>query len=93
MDGRLVSRRALFASLIGAGAAGAAAAQEIQKPQILKPGPGGIAMKPQILSGSDIGFRVEGVRRGGTRVGALVVRVDGEWVEAELALTLRRGTV
>jgi hypothetical protein len=35
----------------------------------------------QILSGSDIGFRVEG-NKAGKPVGTLVVRIDGQWVEA-----------
>ena len=34
-----------------------------------------------ILSGSDIGFRVEGQKRGAP-VGTLMVRIDGQWVEA-----------
>jgi len=36
---------------------------------------------PFVVSGSDLGFRVEG-RRGSDRVGRLVVRIDGRWVEA-----------
>jgi hypothetical protein len=35
------------------------------------------------MTGSDVGFRVEGIR-GGTPVGTLVVKVNGEWVEADL---------
>ena len=38
---------------------------------------------PVVVSGNDIGFRIEG-RQGGTQVGRLVVRVDGKWVEAQL---------
>ena len=38
---------------------------------------------PRVMSGSDIGFRVEGLR-GERVVGRLVVRVDGRWVETEL---------
>jgi hypothetical protein len=34
---------------------------------------------PQVLSGSDVGFRVEGIM-GDTPVGRLVVRVNGNWV-------------
>lgn len=30
----------------------------------------------------DLGFRIDG-RKGNTPVGALVVRINGEWVEAE----------
>jgi hypothetical protein len=37
--------------------------------------------EPMVLSGADVGFRVEG-RQGGTPVGRLVVRMDGKWVEA-----------
>lgn len=46
-----------------------------------------IAVKPvtpRVMSGGDVGFRVEGLR-GDTPVGRLVVRVNGRWVEAELS--------
>lgn len=39
---------------------------------------------PTVISGNDIGFRMEG-RKGTRPVGRLVVRIDGQWVEAELA--------
>jgi hypothetical protein len=39
---------------------------------------------PVVLSGADIGFRMEG-RQGSTPVGVLVVHVDGEWREARFA--------
>jgi len=45
--------------------------------------------KPIILSGSDVGFRVE-AWRGSTPVGQLVVRVDGKWVEADFGGGPRR---
>ena len=38
---------------------------------------------PRVLSGPDVGFRVEGLRDA-TPVGTLVVRINGEWVAAEL---------
>ncbi len=54
--------------------------------------------EPRVLSGSDVGFRVEGQRRdprtdpqtGRTAptdilTGQLVVRVNGQWVEAEIS--------
>jgi hypothetical protein len=41
-----------------------------------------------ILSGSDVGFRVEETR-GSTVVGRWVVRVDGRWVEPELSAKAR----
>jgi hypothetical protein len=39
---------------------------------------------PIVLSGSDVGFRVEGQRRD-VVTGTLVVRVDGKWIDAQLA--------
>jgi hypothetical protein len=39
---------------------------------------------PVIVSGSDLGFRIEG-RRGNTPIGTLVVRINGQWVPAESA--------
>jgi hypothetical protein len=42
-----------------------------------------------ILSGNDIGFRVEGNREGRVS-GTLMVRVNGKWVETAASLTLRR---
>lgn len=38
---------------------------------------------PRIMSGGDVGFRVEGLR-GGTPVGTVVVQVNGQWVAAEI---------
>jgi hypothetical protein len=40
---------------------------------------------PTVISGNDIGFRMEG-RRGTAAVGRLVVRVDGQWVDAVEAM-------
>jgi hypothetical protein len=42
-----------------------------------------IPMTPTVISGADFGFRVEG-NRSGTPVGRLVVKMNGQWVEAEL---------
>ncbi len=36
---------------------------------------------PTVISGNDIGFRIDG-RKGNTPLGRLVVRINGEWVEA-----------
>ena len=47
---------------------------------------------PRVMTGTDIGFRVEGLR-GERLVGRLVVRVDGRWVETDLtALPLQLST-
>jgi len=43
----------------------------------------------KVISGSDLGFRVEGQREG-TAVGRLVIRVNGQWVEAGCAPAISR---
>lgn len=45
--------------------------------------------EPKVMSGGDIGFRVERMDRG-TPVGRLVVRVNGQWVEASFAVGMSR---
>jgi hypothetical protein len=40
---------------------------------------------PTVMTGENVGFRVEGLRGGTTPVGRIVVMVNGRWVEAELA--------
>ena len=40
---------------------------------------------PTVISGSDIGFRIEGLRGRTTPVGRLVIRINGQWVEPELS--------
>ena len=47
------------------------------------------AVTPVIISGSDVGFRVEGhnknLRTGDdVAIGQLVVRIDGQWVDAQV---------
>jgi hypothetical protein len=39
----------------------------------------------QVISGSDLGFRVERQDRYGRPIGRLVVRMNGKWVEAGFA--------
>lgn len=46
---------------------------------------------PSVTSGPDVGFRIEGYK-GSKPVGRLVVKVDGQWVEAEFAPGLVRLT-
>ena len=43
----------------------------------------------RILSGSDIGFRLEGTDRAGTPLGTFMLRVNGEWVEASISPKVR----
>ena len=44
-----------------------------------------------ILSGNDIGFRVEG-HNGNTPLGRLVVRVNGQWMDVDFASGIKRLT-
>jgi hypothetical protein len=44
-----------------------------------------ITVGPEVVSGENLGFRVHGMR-GDTRIGRLVVRVDGKWVDVQFAL-------
>ena len=47
--------------------------------------------EPRIISGADIGIRVEG-ERNGVLVGPLVVRVDGKWIEVQVRNLLKSGS-
>jgi hypothetical protein len=53
-----------------------------QQPKILPPQVQILPVPQTILSGGDIGFRVEGRRRG-VVFGTWVVRIGGEWVSPE----------
>lgn len=44
---------------------------------------------PQVISGSDLGFRVES-NRDGVPVGRLVVRINGRWVDAQVGTSGQR---
>ena len=52
-----------------------ASAQVVPKP---------VPPEPGVISGADIGFRVEGTERG-LPVGRLVIRIDGKWVEPQVS--------
>jgi hypothetical protein len=45
--------------------------------------------EPKVISGGDLGFRVEKMDRG-MPIGRLVVRVNGQWVEASFAAGISR---
>jgi hypothetical protein len=47
--------------------------------------------EPTILSGNDLGFRIDS-RKGNTPVGTIVVRVKGQWVEADFSVGVKRLT-
>jgi hypothetical protein len=43
---------------------------------------------PTVISGNDIGFRMEG-QKGSRPTGRLVVRIGGQWVEPEFAMGVK----
>ena len=52
--------------------------------------PGVPPADPRIVSGSDLGFRVDGTDpRSGKPTGAWVIRVNGRWVEVAAASGIR----
>ena len=53
-------------------------AQVFEQPRILP--------EPRVLSGPDVGFRVE-AQHGTLPIGKLVIRVDGKWIEARIGTT------
>jgi hypothetical protein len=73
------------ASLVGVGVWARAEVQE-PRPPVRYPLPGS-----EVLAGEDLGFRVDGVR-GDTRIGRLVVRVDGRWVDVQFAAGIAPAT-
>jgi hypothetical protein len=44
----------------------------------------------RIISGNDIGFRMEGTNPAGEPVGTLVVRIDGQWLVAASKMSIHR---
>jgi hypothetical protein len=48
--------------------------------------------EPIILSGADVGFRIEGKNGDGVPVGSVVVRVNGEWIATGMVPGNRRAT-
>ena len=44
---------------------------------------------PQIISGNDIGFRVDGWSKDGTPIGRIVVHQEGKWLEVTLSGRVR----
>jgi len=71
------------ASMFGAGVWGYA---QVQLPQ---PAPRLPGTQPTVISGPDLGFRVDG-HKGNTPLGRFVVRIDGHWVEIEETAGIRR---
>jgi hypothetical protein len=68
--------------VVAAMASAFASAQARQaQPQATPPGMIISILDDRIISGSDLGFRVEGTGRAGEPTGRLVVRINGNWVE------------
>ena len=76
-----ISRRDVLASVLGGGAA-------VATSSVLA----GQSNEPRVLSGSDFGFRIDGVSRDGVPIGTLVVRIDGKWVSPQFQSSIRRAT-
>jgi len=53
------------------------------------PQSGSAGEPPTVISGSDIGFRMDR-RRGNTAVGRFVVRINGQWLDVEEAVVAKR---
>jgi hypothetical protein len=81
MAERPLSRRALLTSVFGVGGAAGTLvhAQTAGRSDT------------DVLSGSDIGFQVERTDRDGAKVGRLVVRSEGKWVDARFSFGVHRG--
>lgn len=45
--------------------------------------------EPRVISGNDIGFRMDGTDINGRPTGVWVIRVDGRWVEQGMSSTIR----
>ena len=52
-------------------------------------GPNNDVEIPQIISGSDIGFRVDGWNKDGTPYGRIVVHQEGKWLDVTLSGRVR----
>ena len=76
-----ISRREVLASVLGGSAAVAGSS-------VLA----GQSNEPRVLSGSDFGFRIDGMSRDGAPIGTLVVRIDGKWVSPQFQPSVRRAT-
>jgi hypothetical protein len=47
------------------------------------------SVPPRVVSGNDVGFRVEGIDITGKPYGRLVIRVEGNWIETTEEIGLR----
>lgn len=80
-------------SIVAVGALAHAQARGTPAPRQLPPlsTPDSPLQASAIIAGNDLGFRVES-HKGATPVGRLVVRVNGQWVEAQFSVVAKRVT-
>ena len=71
-------------SLIAVGALATTVDAQLRQPPI--------PVTPRVMSGADLGFRVEGLDWAGKPVGHIVIRVNGEWVEVGGVLSTKPAT-
>lgn len=76
----------LFLLLVGAASFSAQAPGGVPQSQL---GDSLITESPTVISGNDIGFRIERTQDG-IAVGKLVVRVDGRWVNTDMTIAGQR---
>ena len=87
-----ISRREVLASVLGAGGIAVASEMTADGQNEADLEAARQALEPRVLSGSDLGFRIDRIARDGAPVGALVVRVDGKWIAPQFQPALRRAT-
>jgi hypothetical protein len=67
-------------------------AQTPLPPRERRPAPSQAEPTPTVITGNDLGFRIES-RKGGTPVGRFVVRINGQWVDVEESVGVKRLTI
>lgn len=60
-----------------------------QGPQVAPPGGQDRATEVQVVSGSDLGFRVDSINQSGEPVGTVVIRVKGQWFPVRFTPDIR----
>jgi len=83
---KIVTLWILSLVVVAALAAGVAAQSSPLNPSVAR------AFPPKVMSGADLGFRVEGLDVNNKPVGHLVIRVNGEWIEAGVTWSAKPAT-
>ena len=82
---------AIWLSMSAVGSVGYSQAQVPLPPRQPRFPPSAQAPEATILSGNDVGFRIDGWK-GDAPIGTLLVRVNGQWLEAQQSMQLKRLT-